>query len=340
MKLRVGVIGLGTLWESRYRPALRALSDRLEVRGVYDPVAHRAQQAARDFDARAVEGVRALANRPDVDAILFLASHWIGALPVLAAADAGKAVYCAPHLDLTLAEAIELRDRVNQTGIAFMAELPRRNAPATLRLKELIATRLGKPNLLFAHMRHPAEKKGLPRGSLWQPPPIETSLADLVEQVDWCRYVVGAEPTSVLGLTHQQGGDPTARSDYQMMSLDFSEGGKFGTGAVAQISCGKYVSADWEEAVTFRPPANLQVSCERGIAFIDLPSKLIWFDDAGRHQESLESERPLGEMLLQRFYRAVTSLVRQSSSLDDTCRALEIVFQARSSHSDGRRIAV
>ena len=38
MKLRVGVVGLGTAWEKRYRTALRALSDRYEVRAVCEPV--------------------------------------------------------------------------------------------------------------------------------------------------------------------------------------------------------------------------------------------------------------------------------------------------------------
>ena len=40
---------------------------------------------------------------------------------------------------------------------------------------------------------------------------------------------------------------------------------------------------------------------------------LVWFDTAGRHQESLDSERPVGEQLLTHFYRSVTSLVRQGS---------------------------
>ncbi len=47
MKLRVGLVGLGNTWEVRHRPALRALSDRFEVRAVCEPVAQRAEVAAR-----------------------------------------------------------------------------------------------------------------------------------------------------------------------------------------------------------------------------------------------------------------------------------------------------
>ena len=34
MKLRVGIVGLGGQWDSRYLPALRSLADRFEVRGI------------------------------------------------------------------------------------------------------------------------------------------------------------------------------------------------------------------------------------------------------------------------------------------------------------------
>jgi predicted dehydrogenase len=86
--------------------------------------------------------------------------------------------------------------------------------------------------------------------------------------------------------------------------------------------------------------AGLQVSCDHGFAFVDLPATLVWFDDAGRHQESLESERPVGEQLLTQFFRAVTSLVRKGSDLEEAYRALWIVEQARRSHMEGRRIAL
>ena len=122
------------------------------------------------------------------------------------------------------------------------------------------------------------------------------------------------------------------------MNLYFSEPGDSAAGPTAQISCGRYMPAAWQEAVAYRPPAALQVACERGIAFIDLPTTLVWFDEAGRHQESLDSERPVGEQLLSQFHRSVTSLVHNPSGLDDAYRALAIVLEARASHCQGQRI--
>ena len=276
-----------------------------------------------------------LAKRPDIDAVLTLAPQWYGCLPILAACDAGKSVYCANSLELDLAQARQVRERVEKAGVSFMTEFPRRQAPATLRLKELIATRLGSPRLLFCHLRVPAEQPHLPGR-----PATGSPMNDLVELIDWCRYVVGREPTSVLGMRHRAASDQID-DDYQMMSLDFSDPAAGpGTGLTAQISCGRYMPAAWQEAVAYRPPAALQVACEHGIAFIDLPAQLVWFDKAGRHQESLESERPVGEQLLSHFYRAVTSLVRNTSGLEDAYRRAGGATEARRSHAENRRISL
>jgi X-X-X-Leu-X-X-Gly heptad repeat protein len=372
MRLRVGIVGLGNQWETRHLPALRSLADRFEVRGICEQVAHLAKRAATELGTVPVDGFRALAAREDIDAILYFADQWYGATPILAACDHGKAVYSAISLPLAPDEARLLRQRVEESGIAFMAELPRRHAPATVRLKELIVTRLGRPRLLFCHRRVP-----LSGTAAAAPPRDRTSEArDLMELVDWCRYVAGSEPTSVVSVRHAEtpGGET---DDYQMMSLDFTPaeqaasaaGGGVpaagsgtlaagsgtlasgsgtlasgsgtlasGSGTLAQISCGYYMPRQWEEAVGFRPPAALQVACEKGIAFIDLPTSLVWFDGAGRHQESLESDRPVGEHMLLQFHRKVTSLVRAVSGLDDTLKAMQIVQAASTSQTEGRRV--
>jgi predicted dehydrogenase len=334
MRLRVGLIGLGDVWQVRHAAALRTLADRFEVRAICDQVRHRAEQAAEEFHAEAVDGYHVLARREDIDAVLVLSPQWYGALPILAACEAGKAVYCAAGLDLNADEAQEIKRRVEEAGIAFVAEFPRRQAPATIRLKELIASRLGLPRLLFCHQRSVAEPP--PNHVVGQKMP-HPMFRQMIGQVDWCRYVVDRKPSAVTGVVHRSVANPGVE-DYEMMSLDFSEPGKPGTGPIAQISCGRYVPPDWQEAITYRPLPALQVSCERGIAFVDLPTMVVWFDQAGRHQESLDSERPVGEQLLTNFYRSVTSLIRKTTDLEEAYQAICVVQAARRSHEEGRRI--
>jgi len=351
MRLRVGLVGLGDSWRQRYAPALRALADRFEVRGVCDQVGHLADLAAGELHATAVDGYWTLARREDIDAILVLSSQWFAALPIVAACESGKDIYCAAGLVLSPGEPSEIKRRVERAGVAFTTGFPRRQAPATLRLKELIATRLGRPRLVFCHRRSVAEPFGVSPGGMKKNADGKTAGAskdsaarELVELVDWCRYVVGSRPVSVTGIVHPHECE-SGQEKYQMMSLAFADNdansddaNSAGIGPIAQISHGRYFPAGWNEAMNYRPLAELQVACEHGVAFVDLPSTLVWFDEAGRHQESLDSERPVDEQLLMQFHRAATSLVRKTSDLEDAFLADHIVQQAQISYTQGKRI--
>lgn len=336
MKLRVGIVGLGRTWETHHRPALLSLTDRFEVRAICAEVAVKAERAAREFDALAVDGFRSLLTREDVDAVMLLEPDWVGALPILAACDAGKAIYATPALHTDPSQSTSIKQRVETSGVSFMAEFPRRHSPATLRLKELIATKLGEPRLLFCHHRTSDDDLNgkSPRISHQQ-----AATCDMMGLVDWCCYMVDRKPASVVGASHHFHGTHDT-PDYQMMSLDFPPSGEQRPGALAQISSSNYIPQAWSEAINFRRPAGLQVCCERGVAFVDLPNRLTWFDDAGQHMEALDHERPVTEQLLLHFHRSVTSLVRKTSGLEDVYQALDVVLAARGSSAEGRRISL
>ncbi len=338
MKLRVGLVGLGDQWESRHAPALRAMPHRFEVAAVCCEVFERARKVADQFEATAAHSFRNLVDRPDIDAILYLSPQWFGPLPILAACENGKAVYTSAALDVTPEQALEIRNRVEASGIAFMAELPRRYSPATLRLKELIATRIGKPQLLFCHQRLPLEsqsdfrRKGKMCPLVWR---------NLMELVDWCRYLVGMDPESVVSSIFQNR-VPGNEEFYQMVNLDFpvDDSDESNIKPMAQLSVGHYIPQRWTDALSFRRPPSVQIRCQQGMAFIDLPSNLAWFDDAGQHNESLESERAVGEQMLDQFYRSVTSLLRKNDDPENAYRAMKIVMLAHESASTGNRMPV
>jgi predicted dehydrogenase len=329
MKLRIGLIGLGDAWQTRHRPALRMLHDRFDVRAVFSSVAKLSENSANEFQADAVDGYRALVSRCDIDAVMVLQRTWLGWLPMLAASEAGKAIYWAGDLDFDPEKDDHVRETIERSGVAFMVEFPRRLAPATLRLKELIATRLGSPQLVFCHRRMQSKEQKTGEGD------ANVSRGEFVELIDWCRYVVDREPTSVTSTAYES----SERIEYRSTSLEFPETANHPP-VTAQISCGNYIRPAWHEAVNFRPPSGMQICCERGVAFIDLPANLVWFDDAGRHLESLETELPVGEQLLSQFHRSVTSLLRNMSDLNDAYRAASIFSAARKSESEGCRIAV
>ncbi len=349
MKLRVGLIGLGDQWQTRHRPALMALSDRFEIRAICCEVAEKSALVAKEFNAIPMDGFRAMVERDDIDVVLALSPDWYGPLPILAACEAGKAVYSSAALDVSQGQALEIRKRIEASGVAFMAELPRRHAPATIRLKELIATRLGPPRLLFCHERMPMESQS---NSLRRGEYCPLAWRHLMELVDWCRYLVNDDPESVISAIHEQH-DENTDLFYQMVSLQFPQrthkaaennGSTLGATCVsppqAQLSVGHYIPQRWPDALSFKRPASVQVCCERGMAFIDLPSSLTWFDDGGQHTESLESERAVGEQMLDRFHRAVTSFIRKTTDPEDAYRAMKIVVSANESAKTGCRVKI
>ena len=334
MKLRIGLIGLGDAWQTRHRPALQILHERFDVRAVYTAVSKLGETCAREFQADLIDGYRAMVNRHDIDAVLVLQRSWHGWLPMLAAAEAGKAIYWAGEINLDPASDEHVRSTIEQSGVAFMAEFPKRLAPATLRLRELIATHLGRPELIFCHRRNQSGRE-TPKESDSRTDGQKKDRGDFIDLIDWCRYVVNREPCSINSSSRLT----EKNTLYRSISMEFPADTK-GPGVTAEITCGDYIRPSWHEALGFQPPSAMQICCQKGIAFIDLPSSLVWFDDAGRHLESLDTEVPVGEQLLRQFHRTVTSLIRNMSDLNDVYRAAELYNAAIKSEQEGRRIDV
>ncbi len=146
-RLRVGIIGLGRRWR-RCRPALHDLRNRLTVRAVCDQRPARAEQAAREFRCAAAAGPTDLLDRDDVEAILLLDAPWFGLWPIEQAARVGKPVFCAVPLSCDDAHADEVVRRVRTARLPVMAAMAPALSPAVTRLRDLLATRLGRLRLV------------------------------------------------------------------------------------------------------------------------------------------------------------------------------------------------
>ena len=152
VRLRVGVIGLGRLWETRHKPSLARFDDRFRVTAVYDPVFRRAELEAAQLGCSPCEGLAALVERSDVDVIYLLSRSGSGFIRSNWPVPPANPFISLPLAD-DLAELEVLTNMVEQSGIVFMPEFARRCYPATLRLKELLATQLGPPRLVVGHTR-------------------------------------------------------------------------------------------------------------------------------------------------------------------------------------------
>lgn len=341
VQLRVGVIGLGRLWEARHKSSLARLRDRFVVTAVYDQVLRRAEVEAGHLHCAAVDGLTALVNRADVDVIHLLTPQWFGLHPIGLACDAGKPVYCALPLAGAVDELEDLAARVESSGVVFMPEFARRFYPATLRLRELLATTLGPPRLILGHSRlYGYDRYGSP-GPTTQMTPAPLMIDPGSYLLDWCSFLFQSDPVALRGyagaILPGPADDPKgapAEPDFESFTAEFVGGG------MAQISFGRYHRDAWGDATKFLPPPGFQVYAERGAAWVELPDRILWSDSSGTHEERLPLEPTVGDVLNDQFHR----LVRGDHSLAPTIRdALAVarrVAEIRRSQREGRRIPV
>jgi predicted dehydrogenase len=314
----VGVIGLGRLWETRHKPSLARLNDQFRVTAVYDQVFRRAELEAAQIGCAACEGLSALVERPDVDAVYVLSRQWFGLHPIELACAAGKAVYCALPLAADLAELESVAKLVEQSGVAFMPEFARRCYPATLRLKELLATQLGPPRLIVGHSRLFGFDRYAVPGPTTQIAPAPLSIDPGSYLLDWCCFVFQKLPESLHGFRCQvaPSQDPADHEpDFESFVATFAPG------ATAQISYGRYHRAIWGDASRFLPPAGFQVFAERGAAWLEMPEKIQWSDASRTLEERLALEPTVGDVLNDQFHR----LVRGDHSLAATIREALVI---------------
>jgi predicted dehydrogenase len=331
------VIGLGRLWEARHKPALMRLADQFQVTAVYDQVARRASIEAGHLGCSAVEGLTALIERPDVDVVYLLSPQWFGIHPIGLACAQRKPIYCAVPLADDPAGLDSLAEVVRSSGTPFMPELARRFYPATLRLKELLATTLGRPRLVLGYGRlFGYDRYGQP-GPTTQLSPAPLTVDPGSYLLDWCRFVFQAEPVSLQGF----GGCvlPATGDCVEGNETDFeSFSAEFPSGEVAQIAFGRYHRAPWGDASRFLPQPGFQVFAEHGAAWLEMPDRIQWSDSQGLHEERLPLEPTVGEILNDQFHRMVRGDQSLAPTLEDALAVARLVNDLRRSQQEGRKV--
>jgi predicted dehydrogenase len=287
------------------------MQDRFHVTAVYDQVHRRSEIEAEQLGCAACEGLTALIERPDVDVVYLLTPQWFGLHPAFLACRAGKGIYCGLPLAGNLAELEALAGAVDQSGIPFMPEFARRCYPATLRLKELLATTLGAPRLILGHSRlFGFDRYALP-GPTTQLSPAPLLIDPGSYLLDWCSFIMQAQPVAVSGLRCQVLPGQASETPEPDFASFFA---RFPSGATAQIGFGRYHRGRWGEASRFLPASGFQVFAEQGAAWLEMPERIQWADAAGPHEERLPLEPTVGDVLNDQFHR----LVHRGQSLAPT----------------------
>ena len=218
--IQVGLVGVGPQWE-RYRPALSRLRQPIHVEAVYDAVFARGETAAKELNADHIAGIRALAARGNVDAVLVMDPAWTNGsvLPLLARQE--KPVFFAAWPLGRLSSNCSLPPH-RDTGGLLVPAMWRRFIPTAIRLQELIATELGPPlEITIDLSRLPSSSR---TGSSTET--LTASLEDIVGWLDFCRYLFRAFPVSAaFNRTSTVDRQPTSARPIFELRVDYPQTG-------------------------------------------------------------------------------------------------------------------
>lgn len=301
--VQFGVIGVGPVWESRYLPALRKLGPRIRVRAVHDAVLNRAQMVASEFAATTVGGIAALAQRPDVRAILLLDNAWYGQAGLELILAARKPVFIAATLGTDRTALQQLHARVQAEGLTIMAEFSRRHTPSSSRLQELMATRLGQPRSVLIEAMQPSLNDSEADS--------ESRLDFLVGLLDWCHYVIRRPPETVAAQRVDHG---------YAVQVAFRRSASSSEPATAELR----IRQPGDRADEASAVIQQQIHCERGHATLRGATEIAWTNGTGTRSEALYAERSDVEVTLDQFCRRVVGGLVPVADLGDVCRGLKL----------------
>jgi myo-inositol 2-dehydrogenase/D-chiro-inositol 1-dehydrogenase len=190
--LRIGIVGVGRIGRLHAELLTRQVPGAAVV-AVHDAHADTARQVAEELRIDAFESAEALLACPDVDAVAICSSTDTHAGLVVAAARAGKAIFCEKPVSLELAEVDRALDAVRAAGVPFQIGFNRRFDPAHASVREAVRSgAIGEPHLVRISSRDPA------------PPPLAyvkvsggIFLDMTVHDFDMARYVTGSEVVEV-----------------------------------------------------------------------------------------------------------------------------------------------
>jgi myo-inositol 2-dehydrogenase / D-chiro-inositol 1-dehydrogenase len=189
--MRIGVIGVGRIG----RMHAELLSHQVpgaRVGAVYDSAEQLAQAVADRLGVPAAASAEEILEG-ELDAVAICSTADTHADLVVAAARAGKAVFCEKPVSLELAETDRALGAVEAAGVPFHVGFNRRFDPAHQSVRDAVATgQVGEPHLVRISSRDP------------EPPTIEyieTSgglfLDMTIHDFDMARYLIGSEVVEV-----------------------------------------------------------------------------------------------------------------------------------------------
>lgn len=144
MKIKVGIIGCGSIAKYRHIPEIASNPD-AEVVAVCDIVKERAEKMGEEYGARVYTDYRELIALTELDAVCVCATNVLHAKMTIEALQAGKHVLCEKPMATTLEDARKMIEASEQSGKYLMIGHNQRLTPTHKKAREIIESgRLGR----------------------------------------------------------------------------------------------------------------------------------------------------------------------------------------------------
>jgi predicted dehydrogenase len=333
--VRLGVISLDHPHaRGNHFPALRRLGRQIQVRAIADGDQARCAPWLQLFGARYYATRDELLADREIDAVLVTSQNWRHAEDAVAAARAGKDIFCDKPIVTTSEQAADLARACRETGVRFVTTYPCRFSPEIQALRQNIRDgRLGRVQAIQATNHGCMYEPGAPD---WVKDPRRNGGGCIIDHTvhvaDLMRYLTGQEFADVRTFA------ATALHEIAAEDLAASHGTMTG-GTLFQIDC------SWSRKPSDPPwgDVTLRVAGTRGSASLDLynSQKVELFGGGGvelRYSNNLCHQHAM--IFLD--YQAEKSSGRRGENADagDGLRTMDLVFASYESLRQGRRVAL
>lgn len=274
MNVKFGILGPGNI-SSRFAGVLKTVEGAEFAAVASSSSGERAEAFARKFGAkRAYEGYLGLVEDPEVDAVYVGLTHNFHREAVRLCLEHGKAVLCEKPMAVCGRDARELAGLAKEKDVLLMEAMWTRCLPAFRKAKEWVGEgKIG--DVKFIHASFCFKIPFDPEGRLFNPKLAGGSLYDTgVYPIEFATGILGENPVGVSGFCSIC---PTGVDDFAAISM------KFGSGALADLSCGLTAETD-KDAVVYGTKGRVVVRSFLGTKKCEL------YDENGRRTDCFEDD--------------------------------------------------
>jgi UDP-N-acetylglucosamine 3-dehydrogenase len=258
-KLRVGVIGCGSIAQHRHLPEYQS-NKNVEIVAVCDINEERAQAVAEKYGVKAYTNYEELLESGSVDAVSVCTPNYLHAPISIAALNAGLHVLCEKPMATSRQEALEMIAAANESGKKLMIGHNQRFVPSHQKARKLIESgEIGKIYSFRTAFGHGGPEGWSVEGKEgWffkKEKAFVGAMGDLgVHKADLLRYVLGEEITEVGSFVETSAKDFADVDDNAVCVLK-TESGIIGTLAASWA----YVSKEDNSTIIYGEKAILRL---------------------------------------------------------------------------------